>query len=115
MCAQVLLNSEVASTPSTPASLPEVDFGPETYRITDPLPTWYQVSPEHAPECRKCGDTLSFVFPSRIDGHCAGSAGAYQTPVAIRCNCFLAETGSTPLTLTYHRKLERPPIPLLAQ
>jgi hypothetical protein len=109
-------NPTAASTDllRTAAGLPQVEFGPGTYRITDPLPTWVQVSPEHVPECWTCGDTLTFVFRPRIDAHSAGTAGIYQTPVAIRCNCFLAEIGSNPLVLAYHLKLSRPPVPIEA-
>ena len=109
-------NSKIASItlPRTPARLPQIDFGPATYQITDPLPSWFQDSPENAPECLKCGDTLTFIFRPRVDQHSDGMAEAYQTPVAIRCNCFLAEADSALLTLTYHLKLNRTPIPLVA-
>jgi hypothetical protein len=118
MNSQVFLNSKVASTtlptlPRTPASLPEVDFGPGIYRIVDPPADWFQRSPEDAPECGKCGDTLTFVFRPRIEEHFAQLAGAYQTPVAIRCRCFLAEVGPTPLTSVYRQQLSRSPIPIV--
>jgi hypothetical protein len=116
MNSQVFPNSKIASTAllRTPVSFPDVNFGPATYRITDPLPTWFQASPENAPECLKCGDTLTFIFRPRVDQHSDGMAEAYQTPVAIRCNCFLAEGGSALLTLTYHLELNRTPIPIVA-
>jgi hypothetical protein len=109
-------------------SLPEQDklplvgrLGRSRYDITDPDPAWLQRSFLLGQvECSKCGDTLTFCFPPRIDPQTAGFAGSYQTPVGVRCNCFLAEpisaepASSELLIPASHRALARQPVAIVA-
>jgi hypothetical protein len=97
-------------------------FDRSFYQITEPDPTWFQRSFGDPPECSKCGDTLTFCFPPRIDPQIAGFAGSYQTPVAIRCNCFLTEPASaepasvevaSSVGFVCHRGLARQPVAIV--
>jgi hypothetical protein len=93
-----------------------VPFHRGRYRIDNPDPTWSRNSISALPECSKCGDTLTFCFAPRItpnDSTIGDHAGSYQTPVAIRCNCFLAEPGAYP-GMVYHRRLARQPLVIVA-
>jgi hypothetical protein len=90
-----------------------VPFHTSLYRIDNPPPHWSQEKRGEVAECSKCGDTLTFCFVARIDPQKAYFAGSYWDPVAVRCNCFLAEPepGSKP-GYTFNQKLIREPIPI---
>jgi hypothetical protein len=92
-----------------------VRFHRSLYRITEPDSTWFQRSLAGPPECGRCDDTLTFCFAPRIDPdpHIADLARSYQTPVAIRCNCFLTEPASAVVPV-YHRALARQPVAIVA-
>jgi hypothetical protein len=87
-----------------------VTFAKTVYRITEPLPTWFQRSPDSLPECNQCGSELVFCFAPRVDPKTAGQAGSYRNPIGIRCSCFLADGASN--TLVYHQQLSRLPVPI---
>ena len=94
-----------------------VRFRRSFYQITEPDPAWFQGAFVDPAECSKCGDTLTFCFAPRIDPQTAGLAGSYQTPVAIRCNCFLTEPASTEpasaVVPVYERSLARQPVAIV--
>jgi hypothetical protein len=93
-------------------NLTTVQFGKCVYRLSEPQSGWFQRSAADAPECSVCGDTLTFVFPRRLQSESAHWAGADQSPVAIRCGCFLEPADSS--TLCYHQRLSRKPVAITA-
>jgi hypothetical protein len=79
-----------------------VIFGENSYLIATPLPSWEAGIDGW---CAECDDRLTFVFAPRLNPQTAGFGGSYETPVAIRCKCFLDKSSSA--GLDYHRKLVR--------
>jgi hypothetical protein len=90
--------------------LATITFAKTVYRISDPLDTWFQQSPDDSPECRECGSELIFCFSPRTDPKLAGFGASYTEPISIRCTCFLDGDDSVPLI--YHRRLCRKPVPV---
>jgi hypothetical protein len=88
-----------------------VQFNQTLYRIDNPFPDWSQNSAGAPAECSKCNDTLTFCFAAR-DPEIIAHAGAYQLPVAVRCNCFTGEPRweGEPV---YHRQVVLQPIPIV--
>ena len=72
-----------------------ITFGIAEFKITEPEPGWFQRGTNTLPECRKCGDTLTFTFSPRTDPQMAGLAGSYSTPTGIRCRCFVIDSRSS--------------------
>jgi hypothetical protein len=91
------------------SSLNSVTFGREAYRLASVEPSWYQESSETAAACDRCDATLTFCFANRLDPSIAGLAANSICPVAIRCDCMLAEQtmSSSP---AHSDRLTRPPV-----
>jgi hypothetical protein len=109
------------SAQSHPGQEPEIEqaklplllrFHRTLYRIDNPDPAWSRNSATGLPECSKCGDTLTFCFTPRLHPENYDHAEYYQTPAAVRCNCFLSEPGPYP-GMSYHRQLIRQPIAIV--
>jgi hypothetical protein len=86
-----------------------VIFGENFYLIANPEPSWEDGLDGW---CSECDDRLTFVFAPRINAETSGFAASYETPVAVRCRCFLDKSSSG--GLDYHRKLAREPITISA-
>ena|SRR6516162_4615710 len=92
--------------------LSTITFAKTVYRISDPLPSWFERSVSDHPECSQCNGELIFCFPSRIQPELDGFGSSYQTPVAVRCGCFVRPDSAT---MVYHQQLCREPVPVTVQ
>jgi hypothetical protein len=79
-----------------------VRFHTSLFRVDNPPPNWSQEKAGEVAECSKCGVTLTFCFVARLDEQLAGFAGSYQTPVAVRCSCFVQQ----PIPIVFVRPIK---------